>query len=145
MIRIYNTKKGKEISLDDKHPRIIFEPHHYEDLPYVKISMQNVDWFKHKNKCDDCKSLYDDFGTSSYDWKIEYPGFKARIDLSEFGPNYDANTASQNISQYFAGTILKLNLDIDSIDELKTLLKANEILEADSKCCFLRDKINDLK
>ena len=55
------------------------------------------------------------------------------------------NTASQKIGEYFNGTKLKLNLDIDSIDELKVLLKANEILEDDKKCCFLRDKINDLK
>ena len=36
------------------------------------------------------------------------------------------NTASQKIGEYFNGTKLKLNLDIDSIDELK-LLYSNEI------------------
>ncbi len=145
MIRIYNKKKGREITIDESHARIIFEPRHYEDLPYVKISMRNIDWFRHKEKCEDCKTLYDDFGTPNYDWKIEYLDFKARLDLTEFGPKTDANTASRNDGEYFNGTILKLNLDIDSIEQMKLLLKANELLEDDEKCCFFRDKINDLK
>jgi len=145
MIKIFNKKKGNKISLDEKHEWIFFEPHHYEDLPYVKISMSNIDWFSHTYRCEDCKSLYDDFGTSNYDWQIEYPGFKARLDLTEFGPDYDVNTASHNIGEYFDGTILKLNLDIDSIDELKILLNVNELLEDDKKCCFIRDKINNIK
>lgn len=145
MITIYNEIKGREITIDESHELIFFEPRHYEDLPYVKISMNNIDWFRHKEKCEDCEALYNDFGTSNYEWEIEYPGFKARLDLSEFGPKTDANAASRNIGYYFEGTVLKLNLDIDSIEEIEILLKANEILEDDEKCCFFRDKINDLK
>ena len=145
MIKIFNTDKGHEILIDEKHGRISFHPHHYEELPYVEILLKNIDWFRHKEDCDDCQSLFNDFGTDNYNWQIEYPGFKARLNLSEFGSGFDMNTASQKIGEYFNGTKLKLNLDIDSIDELKVLLKANEILEDDKKCCFLRDKINDLK
>jgi hypothetical protein len=145
MIKIYNKKKGAEIIMDESHARIIFEPHDYEDLPYVKISWKNIDWFRHKEKCTDCKLFYNDFGTSNYGWEIEYLNSKARLDLSEFGPKNDANTASRNEGEYFSGTILKLNLDTDSIVEMKVLLKVNELLEDDEKCCFFRDKIREFK
>lgn len=106
--------------------------------------MSNIDWFRHKEKCEDCETLYIDFGTSNYDWKIKYKGFKARLDLTEFGQKTDGNTTSSNIGEYFNGTVLKLNLDTDSIEQIKILLKANELLKDDEKWCFLRDKINDL-
>lgn len=145
MIKIYNPNKRTEIIIDECHELIIFEPRHYEDLPYVKISLSNIDWIKHKESCEDCKMLYRDFGTSNYDWKIEYPGFMARLNLAEFGPKNYSNTISRNVGDYFNGTILKLNLDTDSIEQIEVLLEVNETLENDEKCCFLRDKINALK
>jgi hypothetical protein len=145
MIIIFNEKRKFEIQIDDSIPQVIFTPRDYEDVPFVKIELKNLNFHQHALKCEDCKAFVDSFGTDTLDWFINYSGKIERLDLTNFGQDHVQSHSSFNIDSYFYGSILKLNLSTlpkekESILELLEIEIARENYE---RCCILRDLLSE--
>jgi hypothetical protein len=142
MIRIFNNKLSKVILIDDKNEFVAFVPKQYEEgNPHVLIELEGIDFFRHSKKCEDCKAFVHALGTYSHDWYIDMNGKVERLNLYGLGKKYTDNKATLINSYFFYGTKLKLNIDNDTVEDLKVELKKLEQSEQYEECCFLRDKI----
>ena len=146
MMRIFNKKKEIEILIDDAIPEVTFTPKDYEDNPSVIIELKNFDFHRHTFKCKECDTFSKAFGTDTLDWFIGYLGKVKRLDLRNFGNNYTSNNSIFKISEFYNGSILKLNISHipDTLLGLQTLLENDIANENYEKCCVWRDLINEL-
>ena len=146
MIKIFNKKKGTEITIDETYSWIKLIPKDYEDQPYVKIEMDGFDLLSHSIMCNDCKLFIDAIGTSTVDWIISYMDKTFRLDLSK---SIDSDQSKSKIqyknSNYEYGTNLTLyfhELPIDK-NELEKLLNNAVAIENYENACVIRDIIKD--
>jgi hypothetical protein len=145
MIRIFNSKLNVAIEIDESFPQVGFSPRHYEiDNPHVRIMLPGIDFFRHSDNCADCAAFKAAFGSDSIDWFISFLDKTYRLDLRKFSSHHRDNLASRKNSADFYGTELKFNLDISTIDDLKSQLAKELISENYEKCSILRDKISIL-
>lgn len=146
MIRIFNKKNGVEIIIDDTMPEVIFTPKDYEEIPHVKIELKNIDFHRHTLKCTSCNTFLKAFGTDTLDWFIEYLGKTKRLDLSNFDNNYSSNHSIFRDSEFYYGSILKLNISQipNTAQALQALMERDIAKEDFEKCCIWRDLINEL-
>jgi hypothetical protein len=141
MIRIFNAKLEKSILIDEKNENVTYVPKQYEEeSPHILIELKGINLFHHSQTCEDCKAFVDALGSSSYDWHIFINGKVERLDLRSFGKAYKDNKASFNVSDYFCGTKLKLNLDADTEESIQQKIELFLKEERYEECCFLRDK-----
>ena len=126
MIRIFNKKIGSQILIDETCSWIKFIPKDYESPPHCIIEMDDFDFYKHTFKCADCGSFYNDFGSKTTDWCINYMNKVFRIDLT-FSKDQEKHGLGykQISSDYQNGTFLKLYFHEFSTDkaELKIQLE----------------------
>ncbi|MCA6436210.1 MAG: hypothetical protein IM600_17995 [Bacteroidetes bacterium] len=141
MVRIFNLKTNKSIEIDETLPEVGFEPNDWQELPHVIIKLPEVHFANHCKTCEDCNSLLNAFGTECSDWQIEYLGKIKRLNLKTLNPSFSANKLNFIISNYFSGTILKLNIDTDTVDSLKKELISKEEIEDYESCKKIVDKI----
>lgn len=146
MIRIFNNKTGKGILIDDKSEIVTYSPKQYEEgNPHVLIELKGINFFHHSRTCEDCKSFVDSLGTKSHDWFIDINGKTERLNLYGLGKLHTDNKATFINSFFFHGTKLKLNIDTDTVESLEQELSKLVQAEKYEECCFVRDKLNEIK
>ena len=102
------------IGQDDIHGVNIFEPHDYEENPYISIELENLFFNKIIYSNDpnyaDFVAFYKDFGTNE-NWYIEFYDKEHHIDLREFkDSDFQKNNLINIHSYYFSGTKIKLKI-----------------------------------
>jgi hypothetical protein len=146
MIKIFNSKLGAEILIDESVDWIQFNPRDYEEIPYVIIEFKEFDFPRHAIKCSDCRAFMDSLGSETVDWYITYSNKKFRLNLKHFGQDtYPKNQITVTMSDYNPGTKLTLvfhELPTDK-EQLDLLLKQAELDEDYENACVIRDLINE--
>ncbi|TPD71092.1 hypothetical protein [Flavobacterium microcysteis] len=146
MIEIFNNKTNSKITIDDLDVDVQLLPRHYEDIPYVIIELNNIDWVRHSYACKDCKSFRESFGSGDVNWHISYLGKTYRLNMDSLGGDkYPSNQIVSKLSDYQSGTFLTLifsDIPIET-DEIQKLLNKEVDNENYEKACILRDIIKD--
>ena len=145
MIRIFNKKENYSIRIDESVPGIAMEPNDWHDIPHVVLKLKNFHFLRHVETCETCKAFCNAFGTTSVNWHIEYLGKIRRLNLSTLGEKPNGNELSFMNSYCFRGSILRLNIDIETIESLENQLLEKEKLEEYENCAILLNKITSLK
>ena len=145
MIRIFNKVSGHEIQIDESFPQVTFTPRDYEDIPFVEIKLKGLDFGRHSETCEDCRSFRSSFGTETTNWFIEYMDKIRRLDLSDFGVEYAKNRLRYISSDLEHGSTLKLNLSLlpTSKEEQRKNLRVDIEAENYERCCMWRDLLKE--
>ena len=142
MIRIFNKKISAAILIDETSSCVSFAPNHYhEDSPHIEIRIWRFNFSLHCYSCSDCKAFQESFGTTTKDWYVEYMGKIRLLDLYELGTEYGKNTFQYQSGETFSGTIFKINLSKNTIENLSKKLEEAILSEEYEKCCIIRDTI----
>lgn len=146
MIRIFNKKTNKSILIDETLPHVHFSPlDYYEDNPHILFKIEGLNLGHHSRTCEDCGSFLNAFGTNTCDWYIDYSNKINRLNLTSFGQKPTDNQLTFMGSAYFTGTILRLNIDTDTVESLEQTLKNFELTENYESCSLIVRKLNSLK
>ena len=145
MIKIFNKKTGHSILIDESLPHVNFEPNDWQiDNPHLLIKLPEINLNQHAKSCSDCQAFQKALGTNTNDWYVEYLGKTKRLNLSTFGKDYTKNHLNWTLSEYFSGSILKLNLDTDTIESLKEALEYKESIEDYEGCSLILVKLDSI-
>lgn len=142
IVRIFNKKLQKEITIESSLPQVAFTPKEWdEENPHVLIKLDGLHFSRHADFCEDCKAFRNSFGTNTTDWQIEYLGKTLRLNLKTLGQKTSDNHLEWRAEDYFCGSILKLNIDTDTIESLQEELTIQEKLENYEGCSLIFEKI----